>query len=264
MEGGAFRRAWARSKQHLNRFLAGVVLVGIASTILSNLLVAPQSATGPERVAYGLASFVAAIAIVVAGAFGWALLRDPYDQRDALRLALSAAEDRMAAQAEEIARLQAPAPGPTLALADQLETDIAANCFRLRVWNTSRTAVRPCVELTQLTEHDFTPLVDESQLPLELAWTHHETGRPSLSSQDALGRTVAVLCLDQRANAAEAQMYVYGRGHKPRIGRVNEHLKGKTIYATVAARSPEHPATEPVERVYVLRFDPSAPLRFIP
>jgi hypothetical protein len=106
--------------------------------------------------------------------------------------------------------------------------------------------------------------VDDAQLPIELAWTHHEWGRPTLTAQDAPGQTVAVLCLDQPANAAEAELYVYGRGHKPRIGRIHERLRGENVYVMITARSAEHPKVPTVERRFVLRYNQESPLRFVP
>ena len=105
--------------------------------------------------------------------------------------------------------------------------------------------------------------MNDSQLPLVLAWSHHEWGSPTLTAQNTPGLTVAVLCLDQRANAAEAELYVYGRAHKPKIGRIHERLRGETIYLTMTGRSP-HAGLEPIERTYVLRSDPAAPLGFVP
>ena len=232
-------------------------MLGVASAVLTNIVAAPSNASVAQRIGYSLVALLAAVAVAVVIAFAWALLRAPYQQRDALTAVLTAAEN-------EIARLNAPLPAPALRVANQLETDVTANCFRLRVWNDSPTAAQPSIELVQITDRANNHLVADAQMPIELAWTHHEWGRPTLSGQDVPGQTVAVLCLDQRANAAEAELYVYGRGYKPRIGRIHERLRGEYLYVTITARSPEHPNVPPVERRFVLRFSEEAPLRFIP
>ena len=187
--------------------------------------------------------------------FGWSLLRAPYEQRDDAR--------RRAAELQtELVEERKPPPAPSLRLADRLEADSSpARCFRLRIWNDSATGTRPIVEVVQLTEQNGSSLLDVSQLPLELEWTHHPEGPPILTSQDNLGQSVAVLGLNQPPNAAEVELYVYGRRHQPGVGRVHDQLRGN-IYVTVAARAPNYPDLQPITRKFVLRRDTAAPLLY--
>lgn len=260
----AFRWALSRSKQRRNSYAVSVVLIGLVLAAASNFLVAPSNASTLVRISYSVGSFLVAVGLSVIVVLGWSFLRAPYEQRDGQTVALAASEAKIKDLHDEITRLKAPPPAPALRFDSSLETDVAANCFRLRVRNDNGTAAKACVELVRIVDRENKSLVDESQLPIELAWSHHEWGRPTLTAQNTQGLTVAVLCLDQRANAAEAELYVYGAAHKPKIGRIHERLKGETIYATMTGRSPEHSGVDPVERTFVLRADPAAPLGFVP
>lgn len=86
---GSFRWAAIRSRRHLDRFVAGGVVLGIASGFLSNLLVAPANASGAEKGVYAVAAFVIAVLVAIVAAYAWAGIRAPYEQRDGLRAMLS-------------------------------------------------------------------------------------------------------------------------------------------------------------------------------
>lgn len=105
---GAVRWAAKKGSKHLNRFLAGGVILGLASAVLSNLLVAPTNATGSEKLAYAVAAFVVAVFVAAGGAFGWALIRAPFEQRDTLRLAVMELGTALSALTSESNRRQTP------------------------------------------------------------------------------------------------------------------------------------------------------------
>src|SRR5207253_130796 len=119
-------------------------------------------------------SFLVAVGLSLVVVLGWSILRAPYEQRDAQSAALATSEDKIKVLEDEIARLNTPPPAPALRFQNFLETDVAARCFRLRVWNDSVTAAKPCVELARIVDRANKSLVDDSQLPIELAWSHHE------------------------------------------------------------------------------------------
>lgn len=254
---GTFLYAVARTRQRSVGFFFAVLGLGVCSAVASAVIVPPADSPVWVRSVYGMVTLLVAIAAILVLAFAWSFLRAPWEQRDAERAVAATLE------AENI-RLKAPPAAPALRLADHLDTDSIVNCWRLRVWNDSATAAEIWVELAWIADPDNKPLVDESQLPIELAWTSHEWGPRTLSSQDALGQTVAVLCLTERANSAEAEVYVYGRGDRRSIGRVHQRLKGKNIHVTITAKAPTFPDVQPVEHRYVLRWDEKAPLLFVP
>src|SRR5438309_10409700 len=72
--GSSFRWAWKRGWKHLDRFVVGAAVFGLAG-IFGSQIVKNQ----PIAV-LGFSVFVA-----VAGAFAWAIFRAPYEQRDVLR-----------------------------------------------------------------------------------------------------------------------------------------------------------------------------------
>lgn len=79
---GSIRWAWARGWRHLDRFLIGVVVFAAAGAVISHFL------TGqPYLVA------LLAILVAVLVAFGWAVIRASYEQRDTLRKELGALRD---------------------------------------------------------------------------------------------------------------------------------------------------------------------------
>jgi hypothetical protein len=71
---GSLRWAWKRGWRHLDRFLIGAVVFGLANIVGSQILKnQPISVLG-----------ISVLAALVA-AFGWAFFRAPYEQRNALR-----------------------------------------------------------------------------------------------------------------------------------------------------------------------------------
>jgi hypothetical protein len=252
---GAFHRAWRLGKQYVNRFLVGGVLLGAVAAFLAAGVAAPATAQFWERIAYAVGSFLAGVGIVAAGAFIVALLRAPYVQRNEARADVKALH-------VEVERLQAPRPAPALRLDTRLESDTAARCIRLRVWNDSASATRPDAQIVEIIDETGKSLIDRTQLPLDLEWTNHPEGPPLLSGQDATGQTVAVFGLDDAPNAAEAVLFAFGRKHQPPIGRVHDQLLGRKITVTVAVRSPEYPEVGATVRRYVIQQEPISPLKF--
>ena len=92
---GVWRWAWIRGRQHLDRFLIGGVVLGMTALVIANFQTIPPSASPWERIAYSVGGFILALLIAVAAAFGWALFRAPYEQRDALRVSVSALRDQV-------------------------------------------------------------------------------------------------------------------------------------------------------------------------
>jgi hypothetical protein len=78
---------WARGRgsKHLDRFLIGGLVLGVALAAASNWLVAPRDAAASVRFVYSIAAFGIAALAAIGTAYGWALLRAPYEQRDVLR-----------------------------------------------------------------------------------------------------------------------------------------------------------------------------------
>ena len=73
--GSSLRWAWRRGWKHLDRFVIGAVVFGLASVFASQVIRnQPAAVLG-----------VSVLAALVA-AFGWALYRAPYEQRNALRV----------------------------------------------------------------------------------------------------------------------------------------------------------------------------------
>ncbi len=85
-EAGALRWARKRTRALLDRFLVGAVLLGVVAIVAGYKLVAPDNATGPERLLYAVGAFGIAVILVGLAVFGWALWRAPYEQRNTLRL----------------------------------------------------------------------------------------------------------------------------------------------------------------------------------
>jgi hypothetical protein len=73
---GSFRWAWTRGWKHVDRFVVGVVVFGLAGIVGTQIF---------KDQPY-LVLLVAALAAIVV-AFGWAVLRASYEQRNALRVA---------------------------------------------------------------------------------------------------------------------------------------------------------------------------------
>lgn len=82
---GVFRWAWRRGRDYLDRFVVGALLLGAILIVISNTLALPARPTWGQRIAFGLIGLLVAAGIVVALAFGFALIVAPYKQRNALR-----------------------------------------------------------------------------------------------------------------------------------------------------------------------------------
>jgi hypothetical protein len=252
---GVLRRAWRVGEQYLNRFVIGGVVLGVVAALLGAVLVAPATATAGQRAIYVVGSFLAGVVVVAAGAFIVAFVRAIYAQRDEARANVKVLR-------AEVERLKAPRPAPALRLADILDLDTAARCIRLRVYNDSVTPTRPDAQLVEIIDQEGRAMIDRTQLPLDLEWTNHPEGPPLLSSQDAMGQTVAVFGLNDAPNAAEVVLYAFGRKHQPPIGRVHDQLLGQKFYVTIAVRSPEYPEVGPAARRYVIQQEAMSPLKF--
>ena len=89
----AVRWAWQRAAQHRRSFWIGSVLLAAVVAVLTAALGEwPLAArTIPQRLINGLAVLALGVAVIVFLTFLWSLLRAPYEQRDALRIALAAA-----------------------------------------------------------------------------------------------------------------------------------------------------------------------------
>jgi len=83
-------------------FLVGGVILGAFGIVLANLVTAPPGASLPERIAYGVVGFLAALGVAVLAAYGWAFIHAPYEQRNALRVI--ATQLRADASAQETRR----------------------------------------------------------------------------------------------------------------------------------------------------------------
>lgn len=254
----ALRRAWKLAQNDLDRFWIGGVLFAVIVAVLGAVKVAPVDASAGERVVYAVGSLLVGVVIVTVGTFGWAFLRAPYVQRNEARA-------HARAQLAEIARLNAPRPAPALRLDDRLQLDTAAKCIRLRVFNDNATVTRPIAELVEVVGEENDSLVNRAQLPLELAWTHHPEGPPPLTNQDAIGQSIKVIGIEKSlgflAALDEEKVYAFGRARQPPIG-TDTGLKGKTIYVTVAVRSPEYPEVGSITHRYVVTQDDASPLNF--
>jgi hypothetical protein len=99
--GSAFSWALKRAGQHLDRFLVGGIVLGVAVIGAGNVLAAPRSATALERFGYSVAAFLVAALLAVSAAYGWALFRAPYEQRNALRTEVKRQEADLSAVANE-------------------------------------------------------------------------------------------------------------------------------------------------------------------
>ena len=252
---GALRRAWGLARQYRSRFVVGGVFLGVVGAFLGALVVAPATAPAGQRIVYAVGAFVAAVLVISILAFCVGLLRAPYIQRNDARREAKA-------QHAEVERLRAPRPAPALRLDNRLELDTAARCIRLRVWNDSVTPTRPDAQLREIIDQEGRSMIDRTQLPLDLEWTNHPEGPPLLSSQDAMGLTVAVFGLNDAPNAAEVVLYAFGRKHQPPIGRVHERLLGQKFSVTIAVRSPEYSEVGPTARRYVIQQDATSSLKF--
>ncbi len=82
---GVFRWSWRRGKDDLNKFMAGVVLVGVFAAIAGAVFVPASDASVEQRLASALLSLLIALLATAILTFGFAFVRAPYQQRDALR-----------------------------------------------------------------------------------------------------------------------------------------------------------------------------------
>ena len=72
--GSSFRWAWKRGWKHLDRFVVGAVVFGLAGILGSQIM---------KNQPIAVLGF--SVLVAVAGAFAWAIFRAPYEQRDVLR-----------------------------------------------------------------------------------------------------------------------------------------------------------------------------------
>lgn len=101
---GAFRWAWHETPRHRDRFAVSVVILGLASIVISNLITIPTDVSAGARIGLTTLSFVAAVVLAIVVAFFWALLRAPYEQREELRImvsALTAERNALASQKQD-------------------------------------------------------------------------------------------------------------------------------------------------------------------
>jgi hypothetical protein len=157
--------------------------------------------------------------------------------------------------------------GPRLRVADPLEVDVSARCFRLRIYNDSAVRCRPKVSLMRVWDTDSeVELLDPAQAPLELQWTHQQPGvRAELSRQEYRGESVGVFLIDAVPKVAGApqNLIAYGAFHQPALGAVKD-LAGRTIFVFISVTLPEFPGRKEDIEILAIDGDASAPLGFTP
>ncbi|HEY2599583.1 MAG TPA: hypothetical protein VGJ79_14030, partial [Candidatus Dormibacteraeota bacterium] len=62
---GSLRWAWKQTPKHRDRFVVGVVILGLASIAISNLVTIPADAATGERIAYTAIGFLAAVLLAI-------------------------------------------------------------------------------------------------------------------------------------------------------------------------------------------------------
>jgi hypothetical protein len=81
----------------LTSFVVGGVILGVLAIIVGIVVTAPPNASLNERIAYAVVGFLAAVAVAALAAFGVAVVRAPYEQRDSLRVAVNGLKTNLVA-----------------------------------------------------------------------------------------------------------------------------------------------------------------------
>jgi hypothetical protein len=99
---GSLRWAWKQAPRHRDRFAVSVVILGLASVAISNLETIPAGASSGQRIGYTSIGFLAAVLLAVATSIIWALVRAPFEQRDALRETVLRLRTQLQSEAPEL------------------------------------------------------------------------------------------------------------------------------------------------------------------
>lgn len=151
--------------------------------------------------------------------------------------------------------------GASLRLDKRLTADPSANCFRLRLWNNG-TATRPEVQVTHVIDEQGTWLVDQTQPPFEVPWSHEPPGqRALLSAAHKEGKTVGVL-LTYLMSSGPPRLRIFGVGnHQPWVN--NGQAPNFKFFMRLVAQTPEFlHATTAVSVWYSVTPDTGVPLGF--
>lgn len=86
---GVFTWAWAATREQLNKFLLGGVVLGLLSVPVDVVLPPPQTPSTSQEIWNGVVKFLAVVGAVVLIGYVASVLAAPYQQRNALRRVLA-------------------------------------------------------------------------------------------------------------------------------------------------------------------------------